>query len=188
MKHITVMALMLSLGAAVVYAHDRTVTMTFSGNGTSGSAVNLQQPNTSTVEENVAGKGTLGAFTFRNISAEATSPEASSTCSGANQLYFPRVAGAGILRFQDGSLLTVSLTQGGDCVDLIAIEGHCTLTLQITRGTGRFKNASGTLTYTETAVPVLADAFNNPVYFTETGEFTGTISGVSEEEGQNEQQ
>ena len=183
MRHIATLVLMLNIGAAV-YAHDRTVTMTFSGNGAYSSAVNLQQPNTSNVEENVAGNGTLGAFTLRNISAESASPQASNTCSGANDLYFPRVVGAGILRFQDGSLLTVSLTQGGDCVDLIAVQGHCTLTLQISGGTGRFKNSSGTLTYTETAVPVLADALNNPVFFTETGELTGTISGISGEQSQ----
>jgi hypothetical protein len=98
------------------------------------------------------------------------------------------VAGAGIFRFQDGSLLKVNLTQGGDCIDLVHMKGHCTLTLQITGGTGRFKHASGVLTYTETAVPVLADASDNPVFFTETGEITGTVSGVSEEQGQGEGQ
>jgi len=76
----------------------------------------------------------------------------------------------------DGSLLTVKLIQGGDCIDLAAQMAHCNLTLQITGGTGRFKNASGVLTYTETAVPVLADASNNVVLVDETGEITGTIS------------
>jgi hypothetical protein len=84
--------------------------------------------------------------------------------------------------------LKVSLTQGGDCIDLAADEGHCTLTLQITGGTGRFKNASGTLTFTETSVPVLADALNNPVFFADTGEFAGTVSGVSEEQDQGDGQ
>ena len=59
--------------------------------------------------------------------------------------------------------------------------GHCTLTFKITGGSGRFKNASGVLTYTETALPVLADGLNNPAFFSETGEFTGTISGVTME-------
>ena len=84
--------------------------------------------------------------------------------------------------------MKVTLTHGGDCIDLAADEGHCTLTLQITGGTGRFKNASGTLTLTETSVPVLADALNNPVFFAYTGEFTGTVSGVSEEQDQGEGQ
>jgi hypothetical protein len=75
--------------------------------------------------------------------------------------------------------LTVALTQGSDCIDLEAQEGRCTLTLNITGGTGRFNNAAGTLTYMETAKPVLADAFHNPVYFTETGKITGTILGVA---------
>jgi hypothetical protein len=188
MKHIATMALMLNLGVASVYAHERPVRMTFSGNS-APSPVNLQQPNTNTAEENVAGKGTLGSFTFRNVRAIANSPAASSTCSGPSQFYFPSVSGAGIFRFQDGSLLKVNLTQGGDCIDLAALEGHCTLTLEISGGTGRFKNASGMLTFTETAVPVIADASNKPVFFTETGEFTGTISGVdTEEERQDERE
>ena len=192
MKHIASMTLMLTLGVAAVYAQEKPVKMTFSGNG-AASPINLNQPNTNTIEENVAGKSTVGSFTFRNVTATAASPspEPPSTCSGPNQLYFPRVAGAGIFRFQDGSLLEVNLTQGGggDCIDLVPpVEGHCTLTLQIMGGTGRFKHASGVLTYTETAVPVLADASDNPVFFTETGEITGAVSGVSEEQGQDEGQ
>ena len=155
--------------------------MTFSGTA-APSTINLQQPNTHTGEENFAGNGTLGPFTFRNISAETTSPQPSSTCSGPTHLYFVRVAGAGVFRFQDGSLLKVSLTQGADCVDLAAQQGHCTMTFQITGGTGRFKDASGILTLTEIVVPVLADAFHNPVFFASTGEFAGTVSGVAAEE------
>ena len=192
MKHIASMTLMLTLGVAAVYAQEKPVKMTFSGNG-AASPINLNQPNTNTAEENVAGNGTLRRFTFRNVTAIATSPspQPPSTCSGPNQVYFPRVAGAGIFRFQDGSLLEVNLTQGGggDCIDLVPpVEGHCTLTLQIMGGTGRFKQASGVLTYTETAVPVLADASDNPIFFTETGAITGTVSGVSEEQGQDEGQ
>jgi len=59
------------------------------------------------------------------------------------------MGGAGVLRFQDGSLLKINLTQGADCIDLAALQGHCTLTLQITGGTGRFKDALGVLTLTE---------------------------------------
>jgi hypothetical protein len=59
------------------------------------------------------------------------------------------------------------------------------MTLNITGGTGRFKDASGVLTLTETAAPVF-DAFNNPVFFTETGEITGTVSGVAMEEDRQE--
>jgi hypothetical protein len=96
------------------------------------------------------------------------------------------VGGAGVFRFQDGSLLKVNLTQGADCIDLAAQQGNCTVTLQITGGTGRFKDASGTLTLSETNVPVLADALNNPVFFASTGEFTGTVSGVAREADRQE--
>jgi hypothetical protein len=179
---------MLNFGVAGVYAQQRPVKMTFSG--TAGpSTINLQQPNTQTSEENFAGNGALGPFTFRNISAETASPQPSNACSGPTKLYFLRVAGAGVFRFQDGSLLKVNLTQGADCVDLAAQQGNCTMTFQITGGTGRFKNASGILTLTETVLPVLADASHNPVFFASTGEFTGTVSGVAPGEGgQDERQ
>ena len=183
MKHISTVALMLNLGVAGVYAQSH-VRMTFSGNG-GPSAINLQQPNTNTVEEHVAGNGRLGPFTFRDVRAAASAPQPSSTCSG---VFFPSVAGGGILRFADGSLMKVSLVEGGDCIDLAAFEAHCTLTLQINGGTGRFENASGTLTYTETAVPVVLDASKNPVLTTEVGKITGTISGLREEEGKDEGQ
>jgi hypothetical protein len=188
MKYIAAMALMLNLGVASVYAQHQPVKMSYSG--TSGaSAINLQQPGTQTGEENFAGNGALGSFTFLLISAETTSPQQPppSTCSGPANIYFSRVAGAGVFRFRDGSLLKVNLTQGADCVDLAAQQGHCTLTLQITGGTGRFKDVSGTLTLTETNVPVLADALNNPVFFASTGEFTGTVSGVAREADREEE-
>ena len=188
MKHIATVALMLNLGVASVYAQHNPVKMVFSGTA-APSTINLQQPNTHTGEENFAGNGTLGPFTFRNISAETSSPQPSSACSGPTRLYFVRVAGAGVFRFQDGSLLNVNLTQGSDCVDLAAQQGNCTMTFQITGGTGRFKDASGILTLTETVRPVLADASNSPVFFAATGEFTGTVSGVAaEEDRQDERQ
>jgi hypothetical protein len=81
MKYIATMALMLNLGVASVYAQHLTVKMAVSGTG-APSAVNLQQPNTATSEDNYAGIGTLGAFTYRDVRALTTSPQPSSTCSG----------------------------------------------------------------------------------------------------------
>jgi hypothetical protein len=180
MKQIATIALMLNLGVASVYAQQNPVKMSFSGTS-APSTINLQQPNTTNDEDNFAGSGTLGAFTLRSVRAITASPQPSSTCSGPNQLYFSEVAGGGVFRFQDGSLLNVKLTQGSDCIDLAAQQATCTVTFQIVGGTGRFKDASGVLTFTETVVPVLADAFNNPVFFAATGEFTGTISRVATE-------
>jgi hypothetical protein len=186
MKQIATVALMLNLGVAGVHAQQKPVRMTFSGTG-GRSAINLQQPNTNTGEDNLAGDGTLGPFTFRNISAESTIPQLSSTCSGPTQLYFVRVDGAGVFRFQDGSLLKVLLTQGADCIDLAAQAAHCTMTFKIIGGTGRFKGANGILTLTETVLPVLADASHNPVFFASTGEFSGTVSGVAADEERQEE-
>jgi hypothetical protein len=187
MNRIAISSLMLILGVTNVYAHENNVKMKFSGTS-AASTVNLQQPNTNNDEDNFAGKGTLGSFTFRNVRAIANSPTTSSTCSGASQIFFNDPAGAGVFRFADGSLLNVRITDGGDCIDLAAQQAHCALTFEITGGTGRFQNASGTLTFTETSIPVLADALNNPVYFYATGEFTGTVSGVREEHWQGEEQ
>jgi hypothetical protein len=177
MKHTATMALMLTLGVAGVYAQQIPVNMAFSGDA-GPSAIDLKHPNTATGEENLAGNGTLGPFTFRLVKASTAAPQPSNTCSGPTKFYFPNVAGAGLFRFFDGSLLQVTLTGGGDCIDFAANQAQCTLTFQVSGGTGRFQGASGVLTFTETATPILSDASNppNPVFFTETGEFTGTIS------------
>ena len=177
MKLAIAMTLILNFAMASVYAQQNPVTMIFSGDA-GPSAINLKQPDTNNGEQNLSGNGTLGPFTFRLVRATAASPQPSSTCSN---LYFPSVAGAGLFRFQDGSLLKVNLTQGGDCIDPVRMAAQCSMTFQIAGGTGRFKDASGILTLTETPLPV-SDALNTPVFFAETGEITGTISGVAREE------
>jgi hypothetical protein len=176
MKHITMAALMLNLGVAGIYAQQNPVRMTFSGNG-APNAIDLKFPGASTVEENVAGTGTLGSFTFRDLRAASALPQPSSACAG---LFFPAVAGGGIFRFQDGSLLKVVIDSpgGGDCIG--QVQATCTLNFRITGGTGRFQGVTGgVLTYTETAVPVFFDGAGIfPGMTTETGDITGTISGV----------
>ena len=180
MKNIATVALMLSLGVATVYAQQNPVNMAFSGTA-APSTINLGT-GTPTSEYNFGGNGTLGPFTFRTVSASAASPQQSSTCPSP-KLYFPTMAGGGVFRFQDGSLLKVHLTQGSDCIDLAALEALCIRTFQVAGGTGRFQGASGIVTLTETLMPVLADASNHPVFFAITGELTGTVSGVAIEEG-----
>jgi len=61
---------------------------------------------------------------------------------------------------------------------------HCTLTFQVTGGTGRFQGVTGgALTYTENAVPVFFDSSGTaPGMTTETGDISGTITGVSDSE------
>jgi hypothetical protein len=84
-----------------------------------------------------------------------------------------------VFRFEDGSLLEVNLIKGYDCIDFTALVAHCVFTFQVAGGTGRFHDASGVLTLTETVSPVLADAMNDPVFFAATGEITGPLSGVA---------
>ena len=186
MKHIATVALMLNLGVAGVYAQQKPVKMKASGT-LAATTINLQ-PDTNTDEENLAGNGTLGPFSFRELHADPASPQPSSTCSGPTHLYFPTVAGGGVFRFPDGSLLTVGVTAGSSlCIDLTAGVGHLTTTYQITGGTGRFKGASGTLTLTAILTPVLFNASNGAVLLTDTGEFEGTVFGVAiGEDGQDE--
>lgn len=185
MKHRTMIALIMILACAGAYAQQIPIKMTFSGNAGAG-PIDLNQANAKTGEENLAGNGTLGSFNFRLIKASANAPQPSTTCAA---VFFPNTAGGGLFRFQDGSLLYVTLTGGGDCIDFVRMTATCTLTFKINGGTGRFKTASGVLTLTETAVPVLADASQTPVFFSETGGFTGTISGLwSDEDSQDVRQ
>lgn len=85
------MALILNLGVAAVYAHEKPVKMAFSGTA-ANTAINLQRPDTSNDEDNFAGSGTLGSFTIRNVRAIANSPTSSSACPGSNQLFFAETA------------------------------------------------------------------------------------------------
>ena len=185
MKSIATVALILNLSAAGVFAQQTHVKMTFSG--TVAPSTTTLQPNTNTDEGNVAGKGTLGAFTFRELHAD-TPPEPSSTCSGATKAYFATVAGGGVFRFHDGSLLVVAVAPGSSlCIDFDAGSAHLTTTYQITGGTGRFKGASGNLALTATWVPVLFNGPNSAVLLTTAGELDGTVSGIIGEERQDEQ-
>ena len=177
MKHIIVASLMLNLGVAGIYAQQRPIKMTYSGS-MAATTINLQ-PNTVTDEQHLAGNGTLGQFTFRELHADILSPQPSTSCSG---LYFPVVAGAGVFRFQDGSLLTVRITEGAVCVDLAAGVGHLTESYQITGGTGRFKGASGNLILKGTLLPVLFSASNAAVLLTNAGEIEGAVLGDASEE------
>ena len=80
-----------------------------------------------------------------------------------------------MFRFEDRSLLTVTVTEGVLCVDLDHLVGHLTETYQITGGTGRFKGASGTLQSTGKLQPVLFSASNAAVLLTNAGALKGTV-------------
>ena len=181
MKHIATVALMLNFGLAGIYAQPKPVKMTFSGS-VEPSTINLQ-PGTNTDEVNLAGSGAQGQFTYRELHADTASPQSSSVCSGPTHLFFATVAGGGVFRFQDGSLLTVSIAGGTLCIDFTAGAAHLTETYQITGGTGRFKGASGTLTSTSTWTPTVFDASGSPQLLTSTGEFVGMVFGAN---GQDE--
>jgi hypothetical protein len=176
----------ITLGAPAVYGQHNSVRMTVSG--TAGtSAANLLIPNASASDYIFSGTGTLGSFEFRSVSASEPSERQPSACSGATKLYGEAKAGGGVFRFADGSLLMVNLTQGSDCVDLVARQALCIRTFQIVGGTRRFANASGTLTFTETLVPVVTDSAHNPVLVAATGTVEGTVSGVRREDGHDEE-
>jgi hypothetical protein len=171
MKHVAWIILLLNLGVAAACAEEAQLKLTLSGTN-APSTVNLQT-GTDTSEYTLAGSGALGQFTLRVVSAGAASPQSSTTCSG---LYIPMLAGEGVLRSQDGSLLKLSLTGGSDCIDLVAGQAHCTRIFQIVGGTGRFKNASrSVVNLIMTVVPVVP---TNLQFFAVTGGLTGTIYGV----------
>ena len=182
--------LMLHLGAAGAYAQHTSVKMGFSGTS-APSTIDLLQPNTSNNEDQLAGSGTLGSFTYRQVRAIPNYPSsmAPSSCSGPDLIYVQEIPvdGEGVFRFEDGSLLNVALTAGTDWVNIVSNVAHCNLVLHITGGTGRFKDAYGTLTFEETARAVLSDASGNPVLFADTGVFMGSVSGMQIADNQNQQ-
>ena len=144
-------ALLLSVSVAAAYAQQTPPKMNLSGSG-GPSTINLQT-GTGTSEYNLMGAGPGGHFTLRVVSAGAASPEPSSTCSG---LYIPVIAGKGILRSSDGSLLKLNLTGGSDCIDLVAGQAVCIRIFQTIGGTGRFKDVSGTVvTLTMNVAPLV---------------------------------
>jgi hypothetical protein len=179
------LAAMLAIGVATIHAQG-SVNMKISGTS-ANSVINLLQPNTTDDEDNFAGTGTLGSFNIRLVRAISNSPSVMPpiACPDPSNLYLTETAGAGVFRFGDGSLMYVQLTGGYDCIDLNANDAHCTLNFQVSGGTGRFANATGNLKFTETVVPVIADTTGNPVFFAATGKFTGTVSGVSGDQGQD---
>jgi len=149
------------------------VRMTFSGSMVP-TAIDVQ-PDTITDEELLAGNGTLGPFTFRKLRTDETSPQFFGSCGSGFGPTIRVVAGGGVFRFDDGSLLTVTIAEGVLCVDIDHLVGHLTETYQITGGTGRLKGASGALQLTGNLQPVLFSASNAAVLLTNTGKLTGTV-------------
>jgi hypothetical protein len=183
MNNIATAALMLNLTVAGIYAQPGPANITISGSA-AASTISLQ-PDSPTSEYQLAGvNGRLGAFTFRVVSTSIPSAQPSSTCAGPNKLDLSAVAGAGVIRSQNGGLLKVNLTGGSDCIDFSVGAALCTRIFQITGGTDRFKDASGTVTLTMTVVPVMADSSNNPVFFA----VTGTVSGIPIDQGPQDAQ
>lgn len=150
------------------------VKMTFSGTDRATS-VQLQSGAAPAGEIRFAGNGSLGSFTYTELNSTTTAP--SGSCGPSSQ-QFPIVAGAGIFRVQDGSLLYTRITQGSVCVDLSIPQGAVSATYQITGGTGRFRGASGALSLTAISFPLLFDSTTSePVLFAvHDGVFTGTIT------------
>ena len=87
-------ALMLNLGVAGAYAQQKPVKMTFSGTNVA-TTINLQA-NTVTDETHLAGGGSLGPFTFRELHADGAAAAAPSGCTGP---YFGVLKGAGVFQF-----------------------------------------------------------------------------------------
>jgi hypothetical protein len=180
-------ALILNLGAANMYAQHGPIKMIVSGTNVA-TTINLQ-PGTITDEVNFAGNGALGPFTYRELHADTLTPQSSSTCVSGTGLYVPTLAGGGVFRFRDGSLLNIKLTEGSLCIDPAAGVAHFSGMYTVTGGTGRFKGASGTLSLNSTVSAVLFSDSNAPVLLTNVGEFTGQVfGGAVGEQGQEDRQ
>ena len=111
-RKLVLVALMLNPGVAAAHADQGQVKMTFSGTNVA-TTINLQA-NTVTDETQLAGNGSLGRFTFRELHADGAPPQPPSGCLGPS---FGVLKGAGVFRFQDGSLLIVTVVNGSGCVN-----------------------------------------------------------------------
>jgi hypothetical protein len=178
---------MFNLGVTGIYAQTGP-NMPVSGTA-AASIINLR-PGTTTSEYQLAGNSRLGQFELRTVSVSIPSPQQPENCSGPNKLSGSVVSGGGVFRFADsGDLLTVYLTGGSDCIDLMAGHALCIRVFKITGGTGRLENAAGaTLTLTMITTPLLGDSANNPVFFSITGTVAGAIPGVAVQGGREDRQ
>ena len=165
MKHLVTITMMLTMWVASGYAQN--VNMSLSGTS-APSTINLGV-GLGTSEYTLDGNG----VSLRLISASGPSAQPPAGC--ATGVFGVVLAGLGVFRFADGSLLKAHVTGGSDCVNPPAGAALCIRNLQITGGTGRFKNASGNLTVTMNLAVVVPGNFN---MFTDTAKVTGTISGV----------
>jgi hypothetical protein len=180
-RTLVLVALVLNLGVASASARQKYVKMTFSGTNLA-TTINLRA-NTVTDETHLAGRGSLGRFTFRELHADGAAAQPPAGCVGPN---FAVLAGAGVFRFHDGSLLVVTVMDGSACINLAVGNAAITVNYQISGGTGRFTGASGNLKMTATLAVVLRNASNAPALLTNTGKFEGLIFGVRVEEEEDE--
>src|SRR3954451_23393147 len=180
MKRTALAALMVYFAMSSVSADNRSNTLKMTASGTMlATTINLQN-DTITDEEELAGDGSLGAFTFHGLRADVLTPQSPEPpLSCETPVFIPVVNGAGVFRFDDGSLLVVNITGGGICINPAAGMAQLTETYEIARGTGRFKHASGTLTLTVSVVPVLFNAAGAPQFLTMSGRFEADIAGIA---------
>jgi hypothetical protein len=162
MKHLATITLMLNLGVVGLFGQNLKMSLS----GTSApSTINLGV-GLGTSEYTLDGNG----VSLRLISASGPSAQPPAGCTTG--VFGVVLAGQGVFRFADGSLLKANVTGGSDCVNPPAGAALCIRNLQITGGTGRFKNASGNVTVTMNLATVVPGKFN---FFTDTAEVTGTI-------------
>jgi hypothetical protein len=192
MRHLTTAALVLYLGVASFSAQlfgeehtGRHVKMTFSGSIIS-SPLSLK-PDTLNHEEHLAGNSNLGPFTYRGLWADDPATRKDGPCGNGFGPNFQLVIGGGVFRFWDGSLLTVSLTEGVLCIDFsdpARPVGHLTETFRITGGTGRFDGVAAScgvttgdciLQLTARRSVVLRDSAGAVKFMTSVGEIEGTV-------------
>jgi hypothetical protein len=179
-RRLVLVALTLNFGVAGVYAQEKHVKMTFSGTNVA-TTLNLQA-NTVTDETQLAGRGSFGQFTFRELHADGAVP--SFGCMGP---FFGVLKGAGVFRFQDGSLLVVTVVDGSGCINPTAGNAALIVNYQISGGSGRFAGASGNLKMTGTLMCWLRNASNACTFLTNTGKFEGTLFGAAPEDEERDE-
>jgi hypothetical protein len=178
MKRIATVALLSHLALAGVHAEDRSTNVRMKASGDSLATTISLQDHTITDEENLAGDGALGSFTYHGLRADLDMPQVPDPATCGTPLFFSVATGTGVFRFDDGSLLVVNITGGGICIDLAAGMAQTTENYTIASGTGRFEHASGDLTFVGVLTPIIFNTAGNPQLLTLAGKFEGTLSGI----------
>jgi hypothetical protein len=181
-KSMTLLTIILA-GGCSLFGEQRPLKLTYSGTMVA-TTIDIA-PGTVTDEEQLAGTGTLGKFTFRKLRVDALVPTFGGCGKGVGPI-FAVTGGAGVFRFEDGSLLNVTVTQGVLCVDVSNpqnLVGYLNETYPVVSGTGRFQNVAASCATTPSDCTFKSNGTLSAILFDSTGQAAKLLTNIGTFEG-----